>query len=171
MATWSYRIEPLGESHDRSRFFSGVEALDVYLRQTAGQDLKRNVASVFVAVDSKTDEICGYYTLATGSIPYVSIPSEERKQLPEYDSLPAIRLGILAIDKSCQGRRLGEFLLYDAFKLAVSQSVAWKFFIVDAKARAAGFYLKFGCKTFSDDKTKLHIRREALEKLLDVSQD
>jgi len=169
MATWSYRIEPLDKKHDRSRFSSGVEALDVYLRSSAGQDLKRNVASIFVVVKPDTDEICGYYTLAAGSIPYVSVPVDERKGLPKYESLPAIRLGRLAIDKNHQGRRLGEFLLFDAFKYAVNQSIAWKFFIVDAKANAIDFYLKFGFKTFADDQTKLYIRREALIKLFDMS--
>jgi ribosomal protein S18 acetylase RimI-like enzyme len=170
MAAWSYRIEPFDKKHDRSHFDSGVEALDIYLRQTAGQDSKRDVASVFVVVDSDTNKICGYYTLAAGSIPYVSVPEDERKGVPKYESLPAVRLGRLAIDKNHQGRRLGEFLLYDAFKYAVSQSIAWKFFIVDAKNHAIGFYLKFGFKAFADDKTKLYIRREALVKLFDVSR-
>jgi hypothetical protein len=69
MATWSYRIEPLGKKHDRSHFNSGVEVLDTYLRNSAGQDLKRNVASVFVVVEPESGEICGYYTLSAGSIP------------------------------------------------------------------------------------------------------
>jgi len=151
MVTWSYHIKPLNRNHDRSHFNSGVEALDIYFRQMAWQDLKRDVASVFVAVKPDTDDVCGYYTLATGSIPYVSIPADERKRLPKYESLPAIRLGRLAIDKNHQGRRLGEFLLYDAFKYAINQSIAWKFFIVDAKEHAIQFYLKFGFKGFADD--------------------
>ena len=162
MVAWSYRIEALNKRHDRSNFYSGVEALDTYLRCLAGQDVKRNVASVFVVLEPDTDEICGYYTLAAGSIPYISVPIDERKNLPRYESLPAIRLGRLAIDKKHQGRRLGEFLLYDAFKYAVCQSTTWKFFIVDVKDNAVKFYLKFGFKAFTDDKTRLYIRREAL---------
>jgi GNAT superfamily N-acetyltransferase len=168
MAAWSYRIEPLNKKHERSGFSSGVEALDIYLRNSAGQDLKRDVASVFVAVEPHTDAVCGYYTLAAGSIPYVILPTDERKGLPKYETLPAVRLGRLAIDKNHQGRRLGEFLLYDAFKYALSQSIAWKFFIVDAKDDAIQFYLKFGFKTFADDKTRLYIRREAIMKLCDA---
>ena len=164
MVTWSYRIEPLSKKHDRGHFNSGVEALDTYLRNSAGQDLKRDVASVFVVVEPETGVICGYYTLATGSILFVSIPVDERKSLPKYESLPAVRLGRLAIDKNHQGRRLGEFLLYDSFKYALSQSIAWKFFIVDAKEHAINFYLKFGFNAFADDRTRIYIRREALFK-------
>ena len=170
MAAWSYRIEPLDKRHDRSRFNSGIEALDIYLRNLAGQDLKRDVASVFVAVKPDTYEICGYYTLAAGSIPYVSVSADERKGLPKYESLPAVRLGRLAIDKNHQGRRLGEFLLYDAFKYAASQSIAWKFFIVDSKDHAINFYLKFGFKAFVDDRTRLYIRRDSFIKLFDISR-
>ena len=168
MAPCSYRIELLNKKHDRGHFSSGVEALDTYLRNSAGQDLKRNVASVFVAVEPETDKICGYYTLATGSILYVSVPADEKKDLPKYESLPAVRLGRLAVDASHQRRRLGEFLLYDAFKYAVNQPIAWKFFIVDAKDNAVGFYCRFGLKMFADDKARLYIRRETIIELCNV---
>jgi hypothetical protein len=43
-------IEPLGK-HDRAAFSCGVVALDEWFRFRAGQDEKRNVARVFVAID------------------------------------------------------------------------------------------------------------------------
>jgi len=42
-------IEPLGK-HDRAIFSCGVAALDDWFRLRAGQDEKRNVARVFVAI-------------------------------------------------------------------------------------------------------------------------
>jgi len=46
--------EPLGK-HDRAAFSCGVAARDDWFRQRAGQDEKRNVARVFVAID----DCCG----------------------------------------------------------------------------------------------------------------
>ena len=46
----SITIEPLGSSHDRTTFSSGVAALDRYLRELATQDAKRRVSNCFVAV-------------------------------------------------------------------------------------------------------------------------
>ena len=62
------RIEPLSDQHDRERFASGVEPLDRYLRQQAGQDAKRRVASCFVLVREGDRVPIAYYTLAATSI-------------------------------------------------------------------------------------------------------
>ena len=45
-------IEPLGK-HDRAAFSCGVAALDDWFRFRAGQDEKRNLARVFVAIDDQ----------------------------------------------------------------------------------------------------------------------
>jgi hypothetical protein len=58
-----YQIEPLGASHDRRTFFSGVTELDEYFHHQAGQDAKRRVAAPFVLVDAR-GSILGYYTLS-----------------------------------------------------------------------------------------------------------
>ena len=49
-------IEPLGK-HDRAAFSCGVAALDNWFRLRAGQDEKRNVARVFVAIDRKSTRL------------------------------------------------------------------------------------------------------------------
>ena len=57
----SYIIEPLGVQ-DRSAFSCGSEALDGYFRERASQDVKRLMASCFVATEDSDGEIAGYYT-------------------------------------------------------------------------------------------------------------
>ncbi|MGH7168753.1 MAG: hypothetical protein ACRELG_00555 [Gemmataceae bacterium] len=46
-------LEPLGRQHDRSRFSCGQAELDDWFRRRAGQDERRNITRVFVAVDSE----------------------------------------------------------------------------------------------------------------------
>ena len=160
-------IEPLQKHHDRSVFSCGTEALDHYLRQLAGQDVRRNIASVFVAV--RDDESCvwDYYTLSTAGIPYVSLDEDTQRTMPRYGSLPAVRLGRLAVDLSCRKQRLGEFMLLNAMHRALQIPIAWQFFVVDAKAEAIGFYLKFGFMRCQDNDSYLYSSRKDIVRFCD----
>ena len=88
--------------------------LDRYLREQASQDVKRLVASCFVAVETATNRIAGYYTLAATSVPANDLPTEVLKRLPRYPILPAALVGRLAVDQSFHRKGLGSTLLADA---------------------------------------------------------
>ena len=62
----SYAIELLSDSHNRSAFDCGVESLNRYLWQQASQDIRRNVATVYVATTG--EEVAGYYSLANTGV-------------------------------------------------------------------------------------------------------
>src|SRR5471032_3357243 len=94
-------IEPLGK-HDRAAFSCGVTALNDWFRFRAGQDEKRNVARVFVAIDDKLG-IVGFYSLSFISLAIPDLPSEYTKRLPRYDAIPAALIGRLARDKRVRG--------------------------------------------------------------------
>ena len=162
-------IESLQKRNDRSAFYCGTEALDVYLRHSAGQDIRRSIASVFVAVRGQDPRVCGYYTISTAGIPYVSLDDDTQKNMPRYTSLPAIRLGRLAVDLSCQGQRLGEFMLLNAMYRAVQIPIAWQFFLVDAKENAVGFYSKFGFMRYRDNENYLYLSRKDVMAFCDYS--
>jgi ribosomal protein S18 acetylase RimI-like enzyme len=133
-------IEPLG-GHDRSCFSSGVIPLDRYLREQASQNVKRQIASCFVAVDTATGAIAGYYTLAATSVQASDLPPDILKRLPRYASLPAALVGRLAIDQRFQRRRLGSALLTDAALRVIKGDLKAFALVVDAKDdNAAAFY-------------------------------
>ena len=99
----AFRIERLAEGHDRSGFNSSVPALDSYLRTQVGQDVRRRVASCFVALD-RAGLVAGYYTLAAASVVPADLPDEVVRRLPRYPSLPAYRIGRLAVDQGVHGQ-------------------------------------------------------------------
>jgi GNAT superfamily N-acetyltransferase len=140
----AYRIEPLGENHNRAAFSCGVEALDRYLQRQAAQDISKRVAAAFViTTDGKT--IAGFYTLSAHVLVLADLPDAVAKKLPRYPNVPATLLGRLAVSKDFRGHGLGELLLVDAFKrvLANSREVASAAVVVDAKdERARDFYLR-----------------------------
>ena len=145
--------------HDRTAFSCGAAELDRYLREHASQDIKRDVARVFVAVRPETTAICGYYSLSATTFQRDELPAEQARKLPRYP-VPAVLLGRLAVDRGVQGSGLGEFLLMDAMyrTLLATQVMAVHAMVVDAKdAAAAKFYRKYGFIDFPDNAQRLFL--------------
>ncbi len=137
-------VESLDLASDRSSFESGVAPLDRYFRTQVSQDIKRRVTACFVATDAQ-GQIAGYYTLASASVLLTDLPEAISKKLPRYPSVPAVRMGRLAVDQNFKGKGLGAALLADALRKAVISEIAAYAFIVDAKDDdAANFYAHHG---------------------------
>jgi hypothetical protein len=98
-----FRLELLGGQHDRASFSCGIPALDRYFHAQVSQDMRRRVASCFVAVANADDRIAGFYTIAAAGIPITELPQDVVRRLPRYPTLPAIRLGRLAVDLAFRG--------------------------------------------------------------------
>ena len=150
----TYRIELLA-AHDRSAFASGSDALDRYLQQQAKQDMRRRVASCFVAVDV-AGAIAGFYTIAASSLVLDLLPAEQAKRLPRYPTVPAVLLGRLAVAHAHQGKRLGGALVADAILRATRAEVMAYAMIVDAKDETAvRFYQHLGFERLGDNQRRL----------------
>ena len=134
--TLPFSIEPLSPAHDRKVFSCGVAALDRYLQELVTQDIRRRLSNCFVALD-EIGAISGYYTFAASSLPLTELTPDQIKRLPHYASLPAALIGRLAVDKRCQGRRLGGALIMDAAQRAARTDPAIFALVVDAKDDAA----------------------------------
>jgi GNAT superfamily N-acetyltransferase len=147
-----WTIEPLHDRHDRASFSCGNASLDRYLKEQAGQDLRRSCATSFVLVPGLGQvSILGYYTLSSYGIDLGELPASVTRKLPRYPLIPATLLGRLAVDQRHQGRGIGEFLLTDALHRALVQSteIAAAAVVVDAiDKQAAQFYEHFGFIAF-----------------------
>jgi GNAT superfamily N-acetyltransferase len=130
--TGSLRVEALGPQHDRNSFASGVDALDRYLRNQAGQDARKNMAAPFVLA-LPDGAIGGYYTLPATGVKLAELPPDTARKLPRYPLVPATLLGRLAVDRRQQGKGYGRFLLADALYRAARSEIASFAMIVDAK--------------------------------------
>ena len=149
--TGSFIVEPLGPSHDRTEFTCGVDALDRYFREQAGQDVRRRVTACFVAREIATNRIAGFYTLAAAGVLLAQMPARLAKRLPRYPAVPVARLGRLAVAGAHHGRKLGGALLWDAVERASRSEVAVYALVVDAKdEQAQNFYLHYDFVPFGD---------------------
>jgi GNAT superfamily N-acetyltransferase len=147
--TGRFSIEVLADKHNRQGFSCSVEALDRYFLQQVTQDVRRRAAACYVAVETATGRIAGYYTLAAGGIPLKDMPEDIIKCLPRYPSVPVARLGRLAVGSGFQGQKLGAGLLWDAMLRAARSEVAVFALVVDAKDDTAeSFYRHHGFVSF-----------------------
>jgi GNAT superfamily N-acetyltransferase len=149
--TGPFAIEPLAPSHDRTEFTCGVDALDRYFRQQAGQDVRRRATVCFVAREIATDRIAGFYTLAAGGILLTEMPARLAKRLPRYPTVPVARLGRLAVAPAYHGRKLGGALLWDAMARASrSEGVVYALGVDVKDEQPESFYLHHGFVAFGD---------------------
>lgn len=143
-------IEPLAGHHNRGAFSCGQPDLDEWFRRRAGQEERRNVARVFLAMDSELG-VVGFYSLSSYTLTLADLPEELAKKLPRYEAIPAALIGRLARDVRAGGRGIGELMLADAVRRSVTagRSLAIFAIVVDAKdERAAEFYRGFGFRPF-----------------------
>ena len=161
-----WAIESLRNDHDRSDFSCGNTSLDRYLKEQAGQDLRRACATSFVLEPKRGDtSILGYYTLSSYGIDVGELPADVAKKRPRYPLIPATLLGRLAVDRRYQGQGIGEFLLMDALHRALAQSaeIAAAAVVVEAiDTAAAKFYKHFGFVAFPATNGRLFLPMKAI---------
>lgn len=141
----SFVIEPLNNKHDRTRFYCGNERIDAYFREVVSQDVRRKYATCFVARETATGRITGFYTLSSSNVPLTDVPQPLAKKLPRYPSVPAVLIGWLARHAEFAGSGLGGILLFDAIRTVATAPIGAHAIFADAiDEQAASFYAAFG---------------------------
>ncbi|EFG1535751.1 GNAT family N-acetyltransferase [Escherichia coli] len=145
-----FQLTPFNSTYDRTSFLCGSDALDRYIKEHVTQDIRRRIAACFVAVDNDHN-IIGYYTLSAASILLTDLPEHLRKKFPRDPTIPAIRMGRLAVSLSSKGTGLGGALLADALYRAYTSEIAAYALIVDVKDdTAVAFYKHYGFMAFPE---------------------
>jgi len=142
-----YCIRSFDKAVDATSFCCGQPLLDEYIRRYASQDVRRNVARVFMATpEGDSRYLAGFFTLSAGSVGCSELPESLAKKLPRYP-VPVALIGRLAVDAEFRGKGLGSILLADACQKVANAStmLAVAGIVVDAKdAASASFYQHFG---------------------------
>ena len=160
----------LKSDHYRKDFKSGKDLLDNYLKKQASQDVKKKLSACFVILEKEGDQdkVKGYYTLSNTGIARKLIPEDIKKKFPKtYEIIPTTLLGRLALDKSCFGRGLGEFLLMDALyksHLAAKEIASFAVVVDPIDNEAVSFYEKYGF-VFIPDSGKMFLQMKTIDQL------
>jgi len=162
-----FHFEAFNEQHDRAGFRCGEDVLDRYFQTQATQDIRRRIANCFVAVETLTEVVAAYYTLSAASIPLVDLPPDETKRLPRYPTLPAVRIGRLAVDQRFHKRGLGAALLMNATDRTMPAHAAAFALLVDAKnEQAVAFYRHHGFRALASQPRTLFLPLATAQKVL-----
>ena len=143
------QISELSGRHDRASFDCGKPELNNYLRQIAGQHVRKSLARVYVAYEeSDPDRIVAFYSLNGCEIHF----------LPQR--IPAVRMGRLAVAKAYQGQGVGAYMLFHAMWNVgqVDAIIGAVALLVDAKdEEARRFYIKYGFIELPDRRLNLFL--------------
>jgi len=136
----------------RDKFDCGKEPLNNYIQRNATKDVKNGTCPCFV-IKNEDDEVLGYYTLSTESIPIEDAPLEYQKKI-KYQYVPVILLGRLAIDKNYFGKGFGKLLLIDSLKrsldVAINHIGAVAVIVDPIDQEAKEYYSKYGFAELPD---------------------
>lgn len=162
------KIVQLQKHHNRANFDSETQLLDNYIKKQASQDVRKDLSACYVLVN-EADEVLGYYTLASNSVPRDEMPEDLIRRFPgSYSDLPTTLLGRLAVDKKHQGKGYGAYLLADAMErcLALSEQLGILALVVDPiDENAIQFYKQFGFILIPDT-GKMFIAMQTIRKSL-----
>ncbi len=147
------KVHLLEKTHNRKNFTCEENSLTEYIRNQVSQDIRKRLATCFVAIDNEQNVI-GYYTLTSESLGRELIPEKYLKQVPKNYNAPVILLGRLARDIKTKGTGLGEYLLMDAlfrsYKLSQESIGAMAIVVEPINEKAIEFYNKYGFEQLPD---------------------
>ncbi len=139
-----------------SGFRSGAEPIDGWVSRYAAKAKQRGTAVVYVVRpvydDGPAGRAAGFYTLSAYSLRRTAVSASwVTRNTP--DDIPAILLGMLAVDDAYRGQGLGSALLQDALIRArfVADNIGAKVLVVDPLTpELESFYGKFGFREIAE---------------------
>jgi ribosomal protein S18 acetylase RimI-like enzyme len=164
------KIEALTKSHDRDAFDCGSEPLNLFLKQTARQHAARGISRTFVLVEEDASEpkpILGFFSLNICQIKPGTLAAEEAKKLPR--DVSGIRLGRLAVAKTCQRQGIGKTLLVAALGkfMEIFNTAGGIGLFVDAKDHEAKcYYEQFGFVSLPSNELELFLPVKTIQEAL-----
>lgn len=168
MAESNWIIEPFDKlRHDRADFDCGVSILNDWLATKVSQFDKRDLARTYVLVEQGQVTVKGYFAVSNHTVIYGALYEEQARGLPPMD-MPVVLICRLAVDRSVQGQKLGEFLLMDALRRteSLSHKIGVRAVEVDAiDENAKRFYEKYGFLSLKDNRHHLFLPMHVIRKL------
>jgi GNAT superfamily N-acetyltransferase len=162
-----FQLEPLRRDHPRSKFRSGQNEVDEWLRARALQNQDKHL-SVTRILREVSGAIAGYYTLATGQVDFSDLPAEIARRLPRRQ-LPVAVLAWLGVDRAFHGQVLGRLLLAQALRDCheAGRTFAFIAVILDCIDEAAkSFYQQFDFREMPGHPYRLFLSAQQLEAMM-----
>ncbi|PKQ25172.1 MAG: hypothetical protein CVT64_11205 [Actinobacteria bacterium HGW-Actinobacteria-4] len=141
-------INQFESSWPRDGFDCGNAHINGWFARQAGQSERRGTTRTFMAFDTYTCQLVGFYSLMNHTV-----KRDEFEEPVRYDK-PAVLIAQLAVDKAAQGTGVGKLMLADALRRLrlILDTVGFELVVVDAiDGAAAAFYEKHGFSQLTKD--------------------
>ncbi len=154
MARVAFRTPRLLSEYDQiGQFDCGVEVINDWLAKHSKRARSLGTAVAYIS-QLENGAVAGFYTLSMHSLDRAQTGDWLSRNSPQ--KIPAVKLGMLAVDKTYQGQGLGEDLLQNALRKAydAARPIGVKAITVepyDDSVRT--FYLKRGFKEVPGSKS------------------
>jgi len=121
-----FKIERLNDEHDISEFdcFSKYEEdkdLNDFIKNDALEQKNEGWNSTYVAVKKRSKKVLAFFALSPDSFK-IKDNIKKEKNKPRLQ-IPAIKIGRLAVDKTCQNKGVGKFLVKYAIGYIIKEIV------------------------------------------------
>jgi GNAT superfamily N-acetyltransferase len=154
--------------HNTLEFDCGVDALNRYIQNYALRNHINGSARTYVTTIGQ--KVVGYYSLAYGSVSHAEATMRVAQGLAKHP-IPIMLIARLAVDKTEQGKGLGQGLLKNALLRTVQAAEigGLRAVVVHAKDQVAkNFYLKYGFDASPIDPLHLFLLMKDLRNNLKV---
>ena len=149
---------PLTVGDKLSKFHSGEESLDTWLRGRARSNERAGASRTLVSVTREESRAAGYYCLSASSLQREEGPPSLTAGMPT--SIPVVLLGRLAVDLEYQRSGLGVSLLQHATvrALEAAETIGIRAILVHALTdEVVPFYERFGFTRFPGQSHTLYL--------------
>ena len=167
------KVEPFDRKrHDRTAFSCGVDRIDNFLKITAGNHADHDHGKVYVACESTSDIVLGFYAISPHCVDLSVLSEEVRKRLPNQPKVSAIYLSMVGVDTSLQGRGVGTFLMMSALRKCVEGAdvMGGHFVVLDAiNEEAARMYRRIGFVELASQPNRMLIAMRTVRKAVAVA--
>lgn len=149
---------PLTVGDKLSKFHSGEESLDTWLRGRARSNERAGASRTLVSATREESRVAGYYCLSASSLQREEGPPSLTAGMPT--SIPVVLLGRLAVDLEYQRSGLGVSLLQHATvrALEAAETIGIRAILVHALTdEVVPFYERFGFTRFPGQSHTLYL--------------
>ena len=160
----SYVLELLDASHERVGFFSGLDSVDRYLRETARGHMEKGVSVTRVLAEAEAPKpVLGYFTLSNITVEAREWPGAP-KGLPRQ-AVSAVLLGRLAVTQGAHGRGIGSMLVATARQLAretIARTGGVGLVVDAANEEIVKFYVRYGFRRVAPEGLRMFLPAASL---------
>jgi len=137
------KIERLSKEHDTFDFDCEDKDLNDFIKNDALNEKYEGWNQTYVATFKGENKVVGFFAISNDSFDIVT-KIKEGKNKP-YPSIPATKIGRLAVDKSFQNKGVGEYIVKYAIGFIIDQickNIGCRYITLDAYSGKVEWYKK-----------------------------